>query len=143
MMNGKKLSAAVLAGAMALAACSGDAVDDVTSEIEEATDASVADEVEQNAMDLASEVESEMSSLATEIQNSESADELETAWNDLQGEVTAAIASMQTDGSIETEGIEQELDAFQSELEAAGDDIAPDVRNAWDSLRSKIEELMS
>jgi phenylalanyl-tRNA synthetase alpha subunit len=138
----KRIITAIMIGALALAACSGDTVDEVASEIEDATDASVADEVEQNAVELASEVEQQMDTLATEIQNSEAADDLQNAWNDIQTEVTAAIASMQTDGTISTEGLEQELDEFQTELDAAGDQIAPELQDAWNSLRSNIEQMM-
>jgi phenylalanyl-tRNA synthetase alpha subunit len=138
----KRIITAIMIGALALAACSGDTVDEVASEIEDATDASVADEVERNAVELASEVEQQMDTLATEIQNSEAADDLQNAWNDIQTEVTAAIASMQTDGTISTEGLEQELDEFQTELDAAGDQIAPELQDAWNSLRSNIEQMM-
>jgi phage-related minor tail protein len=138
----KRIITAIMIGALALAACSGDTVDEVASEIEDATDASVADEVEQNAVELASEVEQQMDTLTTEIQNSEAADDLQNAWNDIQTEVTAAIASMQTDGTISTEGLEQELDEFQTELDAAGDQIAPELQDAWNSLRSNIEQMM-
>jgi gas vesicle protein len=139
----KRIITAVMIGALALAACSGDTVEDVTSEIEDATSASVSDEVEQDAVDLATDVEQQMDTLSNEIQNSEAADDLQNAWNDIQNEVTAAIASMQTDGTISTEGLEQELNEFQTELDAAGDEIAPEVRDAWTSLRTSIEQLMS
>jgi gas vesicle protein len=139
----KRIITAVMIGALALAACSGDTVEDVTSEIEDATSASVSDEVEQDAVDLATDVEQQMDTLSNEIQNSEAADDLQNAWNDIQNEVTAAIASMQTDGTISTEGLEQELNEFQTELDAAGDEIAPEVRDAWTSLRTSIEQMMS
>jgi PBP1b-binding outer membrane lipoprotein LpoB len=139
----KRIITAIMIGALVLAACSGDTVEDVTSEIEDATNASVSDEVEQDAVDLATDVEQQMDTLSNEIQNSEAADDLQNAWNDIQNEVTAAIASMQTDGTISTEGLEQELNEFQTELDAAGDEIAPEVRDAWTSLRTSIEQMMS
>lgn len=143
MRNVKKIAALLLAGAMVLGACSDDSLDDAADELDEATNGSVADEVEQNAVELATEVEAEMSSLATAIQNSEAAADLETAWNDVQAELTAAIASMQTDGSIETDELEDELDEFQSAIEQASDSVEPELMDSWDSLRSKIEQMMS
>ncbi len=128
---------------LALAACSNQAVDDIASEIDSATDASVADEVERNAIELAAEVEQEMDVLAEEIQASEAAADLKAAWGEVQAEVTAAIATMQTDGTITTDGLEQELEAFQAELDGVGDAVAPELKEAWSSLRTKIEQMMA
>lgn len=128
---------------LALAACSNQAVDDIASEIDSATDASVADEVERNAIELAAEVEQEMDVLAEEIQASEAAADLKAAWGEVQAEVTAAIATMQTDGTITTDGLEQELEAFQAELDWVGDAVAPELKEAWSSLRTKIEQMMA
>lgn len=47
------MAAASLAGMLALAACSDEAVPDPSSELDRATDASVADEVEATAVELA------------------------------------------------------------------------------------------
>lgn len=139
----RRIIIAIVVGAMAIAACGGESVDDLASDLEDATNGSVSDEVEQDAMDLAADVEEQMDTLTTEIQSSAAAAELETAWTNIQSEVTAAIASMQTDGSIATEGLEEALSEFQTELDAAGDDLAPEVRSAWDSLRTSIEQLMN
>jgi hypothetical protein len=139
----KRLPTLLVVGLLALAACSSDTLDDVTSEIQDSSDISVADEAEQDAMELAVEVEEQMNTLAAEVQESEAASDLETAWNEVQTELTAAIATMDTDGAIETDGIEGELDDFQNALEAAGDDISPELRDAWDALRSDIQALMS
>lgn len=128
---------------LVLAACSNQAVDDIASEIDSATDASIADEVEQNAIDLASEVEEEMGVLAEEIRASEAAADLQAAWGEVEAEVTAAIATMQTDGTITADGLMQELEAFQAELDEAGDAVAPELKAAWSSLRTKIEQMMA
>jgi hypothetical protein len=141
-MSIKRITAFLMAGALALAACSSETVDDVTSELESATDVSVADDVEQDAMELAAEVQDEMSTLGTEIQNSDAADDLQAAWNEMQGEVTAALASMGTDGTISTEGLEEGIDEFQTALDSAGDEIGPEITEAWNSLRDKVESLM-
>ena len=132
----------MIAGSLVLAACNDGAVEDVTSEIEDATDVSVADETEQAAIEVAAEVEEQMNTLETEIQNLDAAEELESAWSGMQSELTAAIASMGTDGMLSTDGLEDEIDAFQSAVDDAGDEITPELRDAWDTLRAKVEQLM-
>ena len=142
-MTIRKLIALIVAGMLALAACSDGTMDDVASELEDAADVSVADETEQDAMELASEVEDQMNTLQAEVQSSEAVDDLEESWNQVESELTAAIASMGTDGTISTEGLEEELDDFQTAIEDAGDSITPELRDAWQSLRTQVEELMS
>jgi hypothetical protein len=126
-----------------LAACSGDGLEDVSSELDAVTDVTVTDEVEQGALELASDVEEQMDMLTEEIQTSEASSELESAWSNIQTSVTAAIASMQSDGTVATDEIEEALDEFQTELDAAGDEIAPEVRSAWESLKTSLQDLMN
>lgn len=137
----KRLTSILFAGVLVLAACSGGDLDDVASELEDVTDATVSDEVEQDAMDLAADVEEQMDTLSEEIQSSDAAAGLQDAWADVQTAVTAAIASMQADGTVATDGIEEALNDFQSEVDAAGDEIAPELRSAWESLKTSIQEL--
>jgi hypothetical protein len=138
----KRLTTLLVVGVLALAACSGDGLGDVTSELEDVTDATVSDSVEQTAMDLAADVEEQMDTLSEEIQSSDAAEGVQSAWSDVQTEFTSAIASMQSDGTLAAEGLQEALDDFQAEIEAAGDDLAPELRAAWDSLRSNIQELI-
>jgi hypothetical protein len=35
------------------------------------------------------------------------------------------------------------LDSFQSDLDALGDQIEPSLTDAWETLRSRLESLMS
>jgi hypothetical protein len=84
-----------------------------------------------------------MTELATEIQNSQAAADLETAWVALQAEMTAALSSVQADGEIDTTALQSELDEFESELTAAGDEVGDDLMSAWSSLRAKFEDLIS
>ena len=139
----RRFTTMIMIGALAVAACSGDTVGEVASELENATDATIGDAAEQNAMQLAADVEEQMQTLTDEIESSGAADDLRGAWSNIQTEVAAAIASMQTDGSIVTDGLNEALEDFQTELEATGDEVAPEVRSAWESLRSSIEQMMS
>lgn len=132
-MNTKRLVTAIaMAGLLVIGACTTDTADP-----------EVSDDVEQNAVDLAAEVETQMTNLAIEIQDSEAAADLQAAWGDVQAEITAAIASMGTDGTIQTENLGEELDEFQAELEAAGDAVTPELLQAWEALRSSVEQMMS
>lgn len=139
----KRFMTAALVLVLSIVACSGEDLEGVASQIGSATDASVADEVEQNAVELATQVEQEMDGLTAEIQSSQSAEELQDAWADIQSAVTEAIASMQTDGTISSEGLADALTRFQTELDAAGDEIKPALREAWDSFKSSLEQMMS
>jgi len=130
-----RILAMTVVGLIAVAACAdttGDIEDAVTS-LPEASDVA----------DLASEVQAEMTELATEIQDSQAAADLETAWVALQAEMTAALSSVQADGEIDTTALQSELDEFESELTAAGDEVGDDLMSAWSSLRAKFEDLIS
>jgi formiminotetrahydrofolate cyclodeaminase len=130
-----RILAMIVVGPLAIAACAdttGDIEDAVTS-LPEASDVA----------DLAGEVQAEMTELATEIQNSQAAADLETAWVALQAEMTAALSSVQADGEIDTTALQSELDEFESELTAAGDEVGDDLMSAWSSLRAKFEDLIS
>lgn len=132
-MNTKRLVTAIaMAGLLVIGACTDGTVDP-----------EVSDDVEQEAVDLAAEVETQMTNLAIEIQDSEAAADLQGAWGDVQAEITAAIASMGTDGTIQTENLGAELDEFEAELEAAGDAVTPELLQAWEALRSSVEQMMS
>jgi hypothetical protein len=56
--------------------------------------------------------------------------------------MTAAITAATTDGSVDTAAVQAELDDFQSDLEAVGDDVSSDLMSAWTSLRGKFEQLI-
>jgi len=130
-----RILAMIVVGLLAIAACAdttGDIEDAVTS-LPEASDVA----------DLANDVQAEMTELATEIQNSQAAADLETAWVALQAEMTAALSSVQADGEIDTTALQSELDEFESELTAAGDEVGDDLMSAWSSLRAKFEDLIS
>lgn len=139
----KRTTALIAALLFALAGCSGQSLDDIASEIDSATDASVTDEAEQNAVELAGQVEEEMSALSQQIESSDAASDLESAWGDVQAKLTAAIATMQTDGTITADGLEDAFADFETELDQAGEAVAPNVRDAWTSLRAKVEQMMS
>jgi hypothetical protein len=50
---------------------------------------------------------------------------------------------VQADGEIDTTALQSELDEFESELTAAGDEVGDDLMSAWSSLRAKFEDLIS
>lgn len=132
-MKTLRVSTIVVIGLLVLVACNGAAGDvDVPTTLPDASDVDA----------VVDEVRDEMGQLATEIENSEAADELQAQWTELQGDITAAIESVTTEGSIDTTGLEESMDDFQAELEAAGDDLGDEVMSAWTALRSQIEQLL-
>lgn len=90
---------------------------------------------------LAARLQSEMTTLSEEIQASEGAEDLQTAWAELETQVSSALADI-GDGNINAGDLEDQLDEFQSTLDAMGEDVGSEVREAWATLRSSLEELM-
>jgi gas vesicle protein len=133
-MKTKYLLLAVLVGALALVGCS-----DTPDTIEEAaTSLPDVDDVQA----LAGDIQNEMSDIATEIEGSEAAEELQAAWSDIQTEITAAVAAVSEDGSIDTDAVRDELENFQSEMDDLGDQVSAELRSSWAELREKLEQLM-
>lgn len=133
-MRPVRIVVAVLIGLLAIVACSDapDSVEDAVSSLPE----------EGEVSDAVTDIQSEIDAVATEIQNSEAADELQAAWADMQAQISSTIDSIQSNEAIDTEAIRTELDEFQSELEAAGDEVGDELTAAWNQLRSTIEQMI-
>lgn len=140
----KPLTAVLFAGMLALAACSGDGVT-TTSQLGDTTttDAGATSSSEGDLSGAIDEIETEIDALQTQIQNSAAATELQSAWTDLTAELTAAMSSMVQDGVVDSTAVEAALDDFQADVEALGDEVEPELVTAWETLRAKIESLMS
>lgn len=121
-----------LAGAVAVAACS--------DTPEGLTPTSLPGE--EDVAELVAEVQADIEEVNTELANSEAADELRTAWSELNAELTTAIQSITSNQAVDTEAVRNQLDEFQSEVEAAGDEVSDELRSAWIELRSKFERLL-
>jgi len=154
-MNKLRLSIMALGmiGMLATAACSDtvpedadDTVGDVPTTLAEptatteGTEPTEADTASDPA-ELAARLQLELATLGEEIQASEGAEELQTAWTEVEAQVSSALEDIQ-EGTIDTGGLESQLDEFQATLDAMGDDVGSEVREAWESLRSSLEELM-
>lgn len=134
-MKTLRLLAIAMIGLFALAACN-----DATGDLSDVpTTLPEASEVEDAFTDVRDDIEQ----LATEIENSEAADDLQAQWVEVQADITAAIDSATTDGSIDTTGLEQSMDEFEAELEAAGDEFGDEAMALWTQLRTQIEQLAS
>lgn len=128
-----------LMATLAVAACS-----DAPENVEDAVSSlPSSEEVTENVTEVAQDVQTQLNELGTAIENSEAAEDLQTAWSDVRTEVTSAISSFSAGESIDTAAIETQFDAFQTELEAMGDDVGDEVMAAWNELRSAFEQLTS
>jgi hypothetical protein len=87
------------------------------------------------------DLQQRMSELAAEIQGSEAAAELQARWEQLQTEMTSALASIQEDGRIDTTAFESMLQEFEDDLETLGDEVEPEVREAWAMFRDSLDRL--
>lgn len=124
-----------LIGALAIAACSDtpDSVDDAVTSLPG----------EEDMAEAAADIQAEIEAVSTEIENSEAADDLRAAWSDIQVEINSAVDSVTSNETVDTEAIQAELDEFQAEVEAAGDEVSDELVAAWNELRSTFEELIS
>ncbi|HUG07276.1 MAG TPA: hypothetical protein VMP13_00030 [Acidimicrobiia bacterium] len=123
-----------LAGAVAVAACSDtpEGLDDAVTSLPGQDD----------VVALVAEVQADIEEVNTELANSEAADELRTAWSELNAELTTAIQSITSNQAVDTDAVRNQLDEFQSEVEAAGDEVSDELRSAWIELRSNFERLL-
>lgn len=141
-MRTLRILALAVITALTLAACSDspDSVDDAVDSVQGAAD-SLADN--DDLVEVAEEVRSEMNEFADEVQNSEAAADIQAAWSSVQIEMSEALSSVAAGDEIDRDAIETELETFQSELEAMGDDIGDELMSAWNELRSEFEQLLS
>jgi hypothetical protein len=134
-MRSRLMIAVALVGAMGLVSCSDtpDAVEDIPTTLPDAAD----------VQDLVADVQTEMDDIATEIENSEANEELQSAWTEIETEIRSAIESVADDGTIDTSGIQDQLDEFQETLNSLGDDVSDELMSSWTTLRNALDQLMS
>lgn len=112
---------------------------------DDATLTTLQEEMEEAGDDVAAAIadaQDELAALGESIQESEASDDLQNAWQEVQADLTEFFTSLQTEGDVDTEQLEQIMDDFEGQLDEAGDQIGPEVRQAWDNLRAEIERLM-
>jgi hypothetical protein len=93
------------------------------------------------APETVTELQAEIEALGDAISESAAADELNAAWTTLSAEVAASIAGIREDGTIAREEIESGVEEFQETLDEL--DVEESVRTAWETLRSRLEQMMS
>lgn len=144
-MRKSKMPILVLAGLLFLAACGETDVTVTTTDPGSVTtaDPTTGDDVTDDVASTVAEIQSEVNELATEVQNSSAAAELEESWNALQANVLAAVAAIGDDGTIDGSAVQEELETFQSQLDALGDEAEPALMEAWETLRDRLQSLMS
>lgn len=140
-MKKSKIAALGLSGILALSACTGTDVTNTTDAggVTSSTSGTTQDDSSSAILELQAEV----TDLQTAVQNSAASAELQESWNALQTEVLAVISSASADGVVDTTELQDEIDAFQSDLDALGSDVEDDVRSAWDKVKDRIESMMS
>ncbi len=141
-MSNRAISIA-LAGLLALAACSG-ASGGTTSEALTGTTlagTSGGTDASSDALAAVATFQGDIQALSDAISESESAEELRSAWDSLNAELTASVESVREDGAIAREEIEESLDTFEQQLDDI--EVNEDVRSAWEELRANLEQLMT
>lgn len=144
-MRNRSVPILALTGLLFLAACGDTNLTATTAEPGSVTtvDPTTGDDVGNDIANTIAEIQSEVTELSTEVQNSAAATELEETWNALQAEVLAAVASVGDDGTIDGSAIQEEIDAFQTQLDTLGDEVEPALMDAWETLRDRLQSLMS
>jgi hypothetical protein len=142
-MKSKLMIGVVLIGVIGLIGCSGtpDTIEDIPTTLpaDIPTTLPAADDVQE----LVTEVQTEMTDIATEIQNSDASEELQSAWAEIEAEVRSAIDSVAESGSLDTSGLQDQLDEFQDTLTSMGDDVSDELMSSWQALRNAFDQLMN
>lgn len=115
----------VLLLALAVAACGGEADAGLDAETAETLD----------------QIEAEVTRLGEEIDASDMRDDLETAWDGVEEEVTEAVDAIRSGETIDSDAIEQQLEQFEQTVESV--DVEQSMRDAWTELRANIEDLLA
>lgn len=105
----------------------------------------LSEELEETATDVAAAIaaaQEDIAEIGQEIQESEASQELMDTWQDLQADLTAFFTSLQSEQTVDTTQVQAILDDFESELDEAGDQVTPELREIWESLRAQIERLL-
>jgi hypothetical protein len=143
-MRKRSLLVLALSGLLFLAACGERDLTETTADPGSVTTADPAGEdVADDLATTVAEVQAEVNELATEVQNSAAAAELEETWNALQSELLAAVAAIGDDGTIDGSAVQEEVDAFQAQLDSLGEEVEPTLMDAWETVRNRLQSLMS
>lgn len=143
-MRTRSVLALALAGLLFLAACGETDLTETTADPGSVTTAdSAGEDVADDIATTVAEVQAEVNELTTEVQNSAAAAELEETWNALQADLLAAVAAIGDDGTIDGSAVQEQVDAFQTQLDSLGDDVEPALMDAWETLRNRLQSLMS
>jgi hypothetical protein len=147
------IMAAATAGLVATAACAEsvpdtvpDTLGDTVTTVPGAGPTTTADQPEPTDAEtdipaLVAQLQTELTVLGEEIANSEAADTLQAAWEDLETRLMATIESVGTDGTIDMTELEGDLEEFQSTLDSLGDDVEAELLEAWTNFRSTLDQL--
>lgn len=144
-MRKRNVLALAIAGLLTLSACGDTDLTETTADPGSVTtaDPTTGDDVANDIATTVAEIQSEVTELSNEVQNSAAAAELEETWNALQAEVLAAAAAIRDDGTIDGSAVQEEIDAFQTQLDTLGDEVEPTLTEAWETLRDRLQSLMS
>jgi len=144
-MRNRTLIALGIAGAMTVAACAG-TTDPTVTTAAVVPGTSESDDTETTTPSdpaaIVAELQARLDELAAEIENSEAAEQLQSNWAELQAGFAAALAGIGEDGTVDLSGMEDRLEEFEAEIEALGDEVEPELRDAWERFQSELEQLM-
>lgn len=143
-MRSRSVLVLALTGLLVLAACGDTDLTETTFNSGTVTTGDpTGDDVANDVASTVAAVQAEVAELTTEVQNSAAAAELEGTWNDLQVELLAAVAAIRDDGTIDGAAVQEEVNAFQTQLDALGDEVEPTLMEAWETLRDRLQGMMS
>ncbi|MEX0797057.1 MAG: hypothetical protein WEB67_12325 [Acidimicrobiia bacterium] len=139
-MRKRNVLALALTGLLILAACG---ETNLTATTADPASVTTGDSVVNDIATTVAEIQTEVTELATAVQNSAAATELGETWNALQAEVLTAAAAINDDGTIDGSAVQDEIDAFQAQIDILGDEAEPALVEAWETLRDRLRRLMS
>lgn len=87
------------------------------------------------------EIESEIDRFADELEAAEVEDELRSAWESVEAELTQGVEALRSGEAVDTDAIQREFDEFQQTLDAS--EIEAALQEAWTELRANFDRLMT
>lgn len=86
-------------------------------------------------------LEAEIEALGDEVQGSEFSQDLASAWEEMEGELTDMVGSVRTGDAIDLEQIQAQMDQFQQRLESV--EVEQSLEDTWSRLRAEFDALMA
>lgn len=98
-------------------------------------------DIEVDTSEAIEEIEAGIRRIGDRLVSADVDEDVRTAWESAEAELTRAVESLRTDATIDADAIQEELDGFEQRLESV--DVDEDLRQAWEELRTNFQNLIN